>query len=328
MPARRPASPRSGTTSSSDGARAGPRDTIAGVTSRLTPSTAVLLVLPPLFWAGNAVVGRALVGHFPPLALSFWRWALAFAILLPFASRSIHAHRGAIRQHWRTLVALSFLGVGCYNSLQYLALQTSTAVNATLISASGPVAGLLIGAAFYKARVSHRQWIGAALSVAGVLWVIARGDLGNLVRLHLAIGDLIMLVATVLWSVYTWMLRRQRPPLPMTAFLTVQIGLGALMILPVYLAEWAVTQRVPEATTNNLAALAYVVLLPSIVAYYCWDRGVARAGAVLPMYFVNLTPVFAAVLATLFLAEPIGLFHLVGGALIVVGIHLANRPAA
>jgi drug/metabolite transporter (DMT)-like permease len=142
------------------------------------------------------------------------------------------------------------------------------------------------------------------------------------------LGDLIMLVATVLWSFYTWMLRRQRPPLPMTAFLALQIGLGALMILPLYVVELAVVQRLPEASAANLAALAYVAVLPSIVAYYCWDRGVARAGAVLPMYFVNLTPVFTAMLATVFLAEPIGLYHLAGGALILVGIHLANRPAA
>jgi len=308
--------------------RAGARDTIDGVTSRLTPSTAALLVLPPLFWAGNAVVGRALVGHFPPLALSFWRWALAFAILAPFAVGSIRAHRDTIRSHWQALAALSFLGVACYNSLQYLALQTSGAVNATLIGASGPVAGLLIGAAFYQARVTRRQWTGAALSAAGVLWVIARGDLANLTALRFAMGDLIMLVATVLWSFYTWMLRRQRPPLPMTAFLAVQIGLGALMILPLYVIELAFTQRVPEATATNLAALLYVALLPSIVAYYCWDRGVARAGAVLPMHFVNLTPVFAALLATFFLAEPIGLYHFVGGALILFGIHLANRPVA
>jgi len=298
------------------------------VTTRLTPSTAALLVLPPLFWAGNAVVGRALVGHFPPLALSFWRWALAFAILAPFAARSIRANWATVRAHWRAILLLSFLGVACYNSLQYLALQTSGAVNATLIGASGPVVGLLIGAAFYQSRVSGRQWIGAALSAVGVLWVIARGDLANLLGLRFAMGDLIMLVATVLWSFYTWMLRRQRPPLPMTAFLALQIGLGTLMILPLYLVELAVMQRAPEATAANFAALAYVAVLPSIVAYYCWDRGVARAGAVLPMHFVNLTPVLAALLATFFLAEPIGLHHFAGGLLILVGIHLANRPAA
>jgi drug/metabolite transporter (DMT)-like permease len=297
------------------------------VTPRLTPATAALLVLPPLFWAGNAVVARALVGHFPPLALSFWRWALAFAILLPFAARAIHAHRHTLRTHWRILIAIAFLGVACYNSLQYLALQTSGPVNATLIGASGPAAGLMIGAAVYGVRVTHRQWVGAAISIAGVLWVIAHGNFANLLNLEFAIGDLVMLIATVLWSLYTWLLRRRRPPLPMTVFLTVQIGLGTLMILPAYLIELALTRSAPAATAANLAALAYVVLLPSIVAYYCWDRGVARAGAVLPMYFTNLTPVFAALLATFFLAEPIGVHHFVGGALILFGIHLANRPS-
>jgi drug/metabolite transporter (DMT)-like permease len=295
------------------------------VDARLAPSTIALLALPPLLWAGNAVVGRALVGHFPPLALSFWRWALAFAVLAPFAARSIWRERRVIRAHWAVIGALSLLGVGCYNSLQYLALQTSSPVNATLIGASAPVAALMIGALFFGTRVTHRQWTGAALSIVGVLVVIARGDPARLATFELATGDVIMLVATALWSVYTWLLRRQRPPLPMTALLTVQVGLGALMILPFALLEFTLTGRVPEATAANAAALAYVVLLPSIVAYYCWDRGVAHAGAVLPMYFVNLTPVFAGVLAAIFLDERIGAYHLAGGALILAGIHLANR---
>jgi drug/metabolite transporter (DMT)-like permease len=108
-------------------------------------------------------------------------------------------------------------------------------------------------------------------------------------------------------------------------FLAMQIGLGALMIMPFYLLELVLTGRVPEPTATNALALSYVILLPSIVAYFCWDRGVARAGAVLPMYFVNLTPVFAGLLAAIFLSEPVGLYHVVGGALILAGIQLANR---
>jgi len=119
----------------------------------------------------------------------------------------------------------------------------------------------------------------------------------------------------------------RRPPLPLTVFFTVQVGMGTLMILPFFLWELAFTPP-PAATRSNLAALAYVALLPSLVAYFCWDRGVARAGAVLPMYFVNLTPVFAGALSWIFLGEPIGTHHLVGGALILAGIHLANRSAA
>ncbi len=296
--------------------------------ARLSASTTALLIAPPLFWAGNAVLARALVGEFPPLALSFWRWVLALAVLAPFAAKSVWQHRAAIRAHWSLLAWTSLLGVGCYNSLQYLALQTSTAVNATLIGASGPIITLLVGAAFFSSAIARRQWIGATVSLLGVLWVIARGEPGNLLRLHIAIGDLIMLTAGLAWSIYTWLLRTRRPALPLTALLAVEIALGALMILPFYLLEWVITKRTPAATSTNFAALIYVALLPSLLAYYCWARGVARVGAVLPMYFVNLTPVFAACFSWALLDDPIGAYHLMGGALIVAGIYLAAEKGA
>ncbi|HTN50690.1 MAG TPA: DMT family transporter [Burkholderiaceae bacterium] len=291
----------------------------------LSASTVALLVAPPLFWAGNAVVARALVGIFPPLSLSFARWALALLIVLPFTLRGLRAAWPSLRGRWAVVLAISALGVGCYNSLQYLALQTSTAVNATLIGASAPIASLLVGAAFFGSAVRRVQWLGAALSLAGVLLVIARGDPMNLARMHLDRGDLIMLAATLAWSVYTWLLRTRRPPVPAAPFLTLQMALGAVMILPFALLEYAVTGQTAAPTAGNLAALLYVALLPSLVAYFCWDRGVARAGAILPMYFVNLTPVFAGLLSYFILGEAIGLHHLVGGVLIIAGIHLANR---
>jgi drug/metabolite transporter (DMT)-like permease len=197
-----------------------------------------------------------------------------------------------------------------------------------LIGASGPVITLMVGAAFFSSTVARRRWIGAAISLAGVLWVIARGEPSNLLRLHFAVGDLIMLAATLAWSIYTWLLNTRRPPLPLTAFLATQIGLGALMIFPFYLLEWVITQQTPAPTPTNFAALFYVVLLPSLAAYFCWDRGVQRAGAVLPMYFVNLTPVFAACLSWALLADPIGVYDLVGGALILTGIYLAAEKDA
>jgi drug/metabolite transporter (DMT)-like permease len=294
---------------------------------RLTASTAALLLAPPLLWAGNAVVARALVGDFPPLALSFARWALALLLILPFAIGGLREAWPRLRGQWLLLTGISALGVSCYNSLQYLALQTSTAVNATLIGASGPIVTLLVGAVFFRSPVRRLQWLGAALSMVGVLLVIARGDPMNLARLQLDRGDLVMLIATLAWSVYTWLLRTRRPDLPATPFLTLQIALGALMILPFAVLEYFWTGSTAAPTTTNLFALLYVALLPSLVAYFCWDRGVAMAGAVLPMYFVNLTPVFAGLLSYFILGEAIGLHHLVGGLLIIAGIHLASRPA-
>jgi drug/metabolite transporter (DMT)-like permease len=293
---------------------------------QLTAATAALLLAPPLFWAGNAVVARALVGEFPPLALSFARWVLALLLILPFAIGGLREAWPRLRGQWPLLMGISALGVGCYNSLQYLALQTSTAVNATLIGASGPIMTLLVGAAYFGSPVRRLQWIGAALSMVGVLIVIARGDLMTLATLQLDRGDIIMLVATLTWSVYTWLLRTRRPNLPATPFLTLQMALGALMILPFAVLEFLWTGQAAAPTASNLGALTYVALLPSLAAYFCWDRGVARAGAVLPMYFVNLTPVFAGLLSYFFLGEAIGLHHLIGGLLIIAGIHLASRP--
>lgn len=297
------------------------------MTSRLTPGTAGLLLVPPLMWAGNAIVGRALVGEFPPLALSFWRWALALALIAPFTVGTLWRQRALLRQWWAPLLAISAVGVGLYNSLQYLALQTASVLSVTLIAASGPVVTLLVGALAFGAAVSRAQWLGAAISATGVLLVVARGDLGNLARLHVATGDLIMLAATVSWSLYTWLLRRRRPPLGLAPFLTVQIALGATMILPFYLAEiWWGAQSIAWSE-RSVAGLAYVALLPSLLAYWCWDRGVARAGAVLPTVFANFTPIFAAILGFFFLGETIAWFHLAGGALILAGIAAANRPA-
>ena len=289
---------------------------------RLTASTAALLIAPPLFWAGNAVVARALVGDFPPLALSFARWALALLLILPFTARAVVAAWPALRGRWGLMFTISALGVGCYNSLQYLALQTSSAVNATLIGASGPIVTLLVGAAFFGSSVRRPQWVGAAISLVGVLVVIARGDPVNLARLQFDHG-LIMLIAT-LAGASTPGCCDSAPADAVGAFLTVQIALGALMILPFALLEFQVTGSTAAPSSTNLAALLYVALLPSLVAYFCWDRGVVRAGAILPIYFVNLTPVFAGLLSFFILGEPIGVYHLIGGLLIVAGIHLAS----
>ncbi|MCK9283755.1 MAG: DMT family transporter [Rhodocyclaceae bacterium] len=300
----------------------------AAARAKLTPATLAFLLLPPLFWAGNAVIGRAMVGQLPPMALSFWRWAIAFLLILPFTARGMFAARAEIRARRYDLLVFGVAGVGVYNSFQYLALQTSPALNVTLIASSGPVFTLLAGALFFHAPVSRRQAGGALLSIAGVLWVVARGSVEQLVELRLTPGDGYILFAIAVWSIYTWLLRTRRPQIPAATFLAVQIGIGAIAILPFYLVERAWTGIEIALNPPVLLTLAYVGLLPSLAAYFCWDRAVARTGATLPAYFVNLTPIFAALLAVPFLGERIAGFHLVGALLIFAGIAIANRPVA
>jgi len=285
--------------------------------------TAILLTLPTMLWAGNAVIGRLIAGQFPPIALNWVRWLSALAVLLPFVLVRARQRGTWPSASWRVMVPLGLLGVGAYNALQYLALQTSTAVNATLIGASMPAWILGVGAMFFQAKVTARQWLGAAVSITGVLCVLAQGDPARLASFTLVSGDLYMLLATMSWAFYTWLLRRKRPDLPGLDFLALQIVYGVVLSVPIVGVESALSPITMHWTPTVLAALAYIAIGPSIVAYVCWDYGVARAGATVPVFFVNLTPLFATLFSAAVLGEMPHLYHGVAFMLILAGIVLA-----
>lgn len=295
---------------------------------RLTPSTIFLLTVPPVLWAGNAVVGRLVNTLVPPVTLNFLRWALAFALLLPLAAWVLRRGSG-LWDHWRRYAALGLLGVGCYNALQYLALKTSTPLNVTLVAASAPVFMLGIGALFFGQRVTGRQVTGAVLSIAGVLVVLARGDWQQLLAVRLVPGDVYVLLATAAWAVYSWLLVRpgDAPAIraDWAAFLLAQIvfGLGWSGLFAA--GEWALTDAQIHWGWPLAAALAYVAVGPAIIAYRCWGMGVQRAGPSIAGFFSNLTPLFAALLSAAFLRELPHLYHGVAFALIVGGIVVSSR---
>ncbi|HRI19212.1 MAG TPA: DMT family transporter, partial [Burkholderiaceae bacterium] len=228
---------------------------------------------------------------------------------------------------------LGLLGIGTYNAMQYLALVTTTPINVTLIAASSPVWMLAIGALRYGERASTRQLAGAALSIAGVLLVIARGDPSALARIEFVAGDLYVLVAIVAWGFYSWMLARppasMRPPLrpdwDWAEFLLVQIAFG-LVGAGAGLA-FEVAQGTAPIVWNGrtLAALAFVAIGPSIVAYRCWGLGIAAGGPALAAFFANLTPVFAALMSAALLGELPHWYHGLAFALIVAGIVVSSR---
>jgi drug/metabolite transporter (DMT)-like permease len=294
---------------------------------RLDGATAALLTLPPLFWAGNAVVARMIVGEVPPVALSLARWVIALALLAPFAWQAALRHRAVLARHWRILLAIGPLGVGAYNTLQYIALQTSTPMATSLIASSSPVFILALGALVFGERTRSAQWLGAALSVGGVLLVMARGDPANLAQLAFVPGDLIMLVANLTWTLYTWLLRRHRPDLPFAPLLLVQVAIGVVAIAPFAALEASLSTARIQWSGGAAAAMLYMAVFPSLAAYWCWDLGIRRVGAVIPVYFANLTPVFAAVLSMWLLDDAPRIYHVAALALIIGGIHLASRPA-
>jgi len=305
---------------------------------RLTPATVLLLVISPLLWAGNAVVGRLVVGLVPPMTLNFLRWALAFAILLPLAHRVLRRDSG-MWPNWKRFALLGLLGVGCYNALQYLALETSTPLNVTLVAASVPIWMLAVGGLCFGQRVSRQQIAGALLSIAGVLVVLSRGQWILLEEVRLAPGDLYMLLATLAWAFYSWLLAQPgATPAGIrqdwAAFLMAQIvfGLGWSGLFAA--GEWTLTNAHISWGWPLAVALLYIAVGPAVIAYRCWGVGVQRAGPAIAGFFSNLTPLFAALLSAAFLGELPHLYHALSFLLIVGGIVVASwhprvaRPVA
>ena len=268
-----------------------------------------MLVAAPMLWAGNAVVGRALSTLIAPITLNLLRWALAFILLAPLA--------------WRVL------GIGNYNALQYLALQTSTPLNVTLVGSGMPVWMMLVGALFFGVPAGRQQVVGALLSVAGVLTVLCRGDWQQLLALRLVVGDVYMVLATISWAFYSWTLVRTQEPAHVrsdwSAFLLAQMVFGVAWSGVFTGVEWSLGAAPTVWGAPLLAGLAFIAVGPAILAYRFWGVGVQRAGPVLGGFFINLTPLFAALMSAAFLGERPQLYHALAFALIVAGIVVTSR---
>ena len=294
----------------------------------LTPSTALLLTVPPILWAGNAIVGRLVRDAVPPMTLNLIRWVIALAVLVPLG-RAVFRNGSGVLANWRRYAMLGLLGVGLYNSLQYLALQSSTPINVTLVASGVPVWMLLVGRLFYGVPVRRKQIVGAVLSILGVLVVLCRGYVHQLLGLRLVVGDLYMILATIAWSFYSWMLMQQKdaPALraDWAAFLLAQVGYGVLWSSALAGGEW-VMKDVHIAWSWPLgAALLYVAIGPAILAMRCWGAGVQRAGPSIGAFFINLTPLFTALLSSAFLGEAPHLYHVLAFGMIVGGIAVSAR---
>lgn len=294
----------------------------------MNPYTAFLLTLAPLLWAGNAIVGRMVHEMVPPLTLNFLRWIIALLILLPLAGPVFRRDSG-LWPHWKRYSLLGLLGVGMYNALQYLALQTSTPINVTLVAAGMPVWMMLTGWMFFGAAVTRQQIFGAILSIAGVVLVLVRGELNHLLELRLVAGDMFMILATIAWSLYSWLLTRSSEPASLRAnwasFLLAQVGFGAAWSGLFAAGEWAMAERHIYWSWTLIAALAYVAIGPAVIAFRCWGAGVQRAGPSVAAFFSNLTPLFAALLSSAFLGEAPRLYHAAAFLLIVGGIVVSSR---
>lgn len=285
-----------------------------------------LLFLTNLFWAGNIVIARAVAGRVPPVALAYWRWTAAFVVGLGVAWPHLKRDWPTLLRHWPMLLLLAATGIATYNTMAYVGLQYTTALNALLLQSAMPVIVLLWDFGLFGARPSLWQILGVVLSLLGVAAIITQLSFAALRHISLNVGDLWILGAVVVYALYTPLLRR-RPIVHPLSLLVTMMGIGSCMMLPFYLAERASGAMI-EGGLPSYAAMAYTAVLPSFVAYMFFNRGVELIGPGRAGQSAHLMPVLGAILAVLFLGERFHLYHVIGIALIGAGILLANRRAS
>jgi drug/metabolite transporter (DMT)-like permease len=258
------------------------------------------------------------------MTINLLRWSIALVLLLPLAAPVLRRGSG-LWPSWPRFAVLALLSIGGYNALLYLSLNTSTPINVTLVGASTPVWMLLMGRLFFGMRISGKQWLGALLSISGVLLVLSRGQLDVLLHVRLVPGDLYMLLASAAWAYYSWMLVHPTTEPPgirrdWSAFLLAQIAFGLIWSALFTGAEWSMGLGRLDLSWGLALALLFIAVGPALFAYRAYGAGVARAGPAVAGFFVNLTPLFTAVLSSAFLGELPHLYHALAFMLIVGGI--------
>lgn len=291
-------------------------------------SSALLLIFGILFWSGNYVLGRAVVGTVPPITLAYIRWILAFLLFLPFVWQEVKENRENIRANWKAFVVMGLTGLLGFNYFQYLAVKYTTAINATIINASLPMFTAITGYIVFKNKLKGYQMVGIAFSIIGVITVITKGKILNLFSMDFNQGDLIMLMAVMVNTVYLLYIKHKGFLVPPKVLFICSVlgGLIASFPAPVLELYLVGTDWLSQIRVVHLLSLIYFAVFPSILSMLFFNRAIVDLGPVKTSIYLNLSIVFSSVLGMLFLGERLFLTHFIGGALIVTGVILTNKP--
>lgn len=281
------------------------------------------LSLAVFFWAINTVIARAVIFDIKPMALSFYRWAVALVFILPFALPHLKKDGPLIKQHLGFLAVLAVPSVAIYNSIVYVGAQYTTATNISMVVATMPVMTIVFSWIMNRETPCLLQTVGVTISLLGMVMIIAKGSWQVLSSLTFNPGDLLIVFSIASWAFYSVLLKKRDINISPLSFLTVLIFMGTVCILPFYLWEFAVFKGF-QANLKTVSIFLYLGICPSILSYICWNYGVKTAGASIASIFMYLLPVFTAVIAWLFLHERLFSYHLFGGVLILFGLILSS----
>jgi drug/metabolite transporter (DMT)-like permease len=282
------------------------------------------LMLAALCWGSSWVVARGLHTVMPPVALSFWRWVVATLVILPFAWPHLRRDAATLRTNWKIMAFFGVVGTTGFSTLGYLAVNYTTATNASLINGAMPALIIGMGALIDRAWPPRRVAAGLALAICGTLYMVAQGSWQTLANLQFNIGDALMLGGMTGWALYTCALRWRPAGLHPLSFFATTAAAGTLSTVPLYLWEHAVN---PMTVINGsiIAATLYVALACSLLAYMAWNAAVIVVGAQTAALFNNMVPIFGVLLAMLFLGEVPHAYHGVGALLIFLGVALVTK---
>jgi len=273
-----------------------------------------------LIWSVNAIVNKLSASAIEPAAISFYRWLLALLVLTPFVLPGVIRQWQTIRPHLLRLMVLGLLGMALYQSLAYYAAHSVSALFMGIIAALIPLLTVLLSVVILRIAPTVGILAGSLISFCGLIWLVSAGNLDQLLHHGIGAGEAMMLAASASYALYGVMTKRWSIPLPVWQSLYVQIAFGVLLLLPGFL-------MTPDValTPHNLPLVAFAGLFASILAPWLWIHGVQKLGASITSIFMNLTPVFTALIAVLFLREHLHSYHWLGGGLTLTGVLLAQR---
>lgn len=274
-------------------------------------------------WSGNFIIARGLSDSIPPVSLAFWRWVVAVIVFLPFASKSLIAERNILKDHIPYLSVTALLGITVFNTLIYFAGHTTTAINLSLISITFPVFIVILSRFVFGELITVNKTIGIVLVAAGILFLITKGRLSELLNISFAIGDLWMLLAAITFAVYSILLKRKPAQLSVWTLQLSTFLIGLLFLFPLYLWEYSKAPSV-EINSNVIFSILYVGVFASLVAFVLWSKAIETIGPTKSGMVYYTLPLFSMILASLFLGESVTIIHFFSASLIVSGILTAN----
>ena len=283
------------------------------------------LVLATLFWSGNFIVGKfATLFEIPPLSLNFYRWVMVWFILIPFTFKEIFHKKNYIKENWLLISFMGIITISTFNSVVYFALNYTQVINAVLMLAGIPAVVMILSSIMKIERANIFQLVGLILSIIGVGTIISNADIQKILSLNFNKGDLWMLVCVLSWSLYSTLLKKKKFELSQFTFIQLMVTVGIIFLIPQYFYEQSIGLETP-INKFFIVILLYVVIFPAIAAYYCWQKAIELIGPNRSAIFVQLMPLFSALMAILIFKEKFQLYHFIGGSFIVTGIYLSNR---